>query len=108
MPLYDFKCRKCKKVSEFVRPSNFNIATCPTCSGIADKQFPMTKFSPPRPFVCYDLGDEPVKVNNLKHLERECRKRGLDYEIGPTKYTKRERIKDKLKKKVEEKKSAFA
>lgn len=102
MPLYDYKCVNpfCNKIFESVEHIEDEYVICKQCGATAVRIFSMTNFSPPKPFICNDLGTEPVQINNLRHLEKECDKRGLSYEIGPTRYTKRERPRDKLRKKV--------
>lgn len=102
MPLYDMQCKRGHifkdvliKIDDLDKP-----VRCSKCYCILKREFPMTRFPMFKSFICNDLGPEPVKITSWKHLEDECKKRNVEYEIGSTKYTRRERPREKLKKRV--------
>lgn len=104
MPLYDLQCERghiIKDVLIKLDELDTKQLRCPKCYGILKREFPMTRFPMFKSFICHDLGPEPIKITSWKQLEGECKKRGVEYEVGPTKYTRRERPRSQLKKKVE-------
>lgn len=109
MPLYDYECVNpyCNNIFESVQYIEDIAINCPKCGATANRTFSMTNFTTFKPFICNDLGSQPIEITSFKHLETECKKRGVEYEIGPTRYTKRERPREKLKKKVESMRNAF-
>jgi len=81
MPIYDFKCEKCQKITEAIAPivySGQQYITC-ECGYIAYRIFSGTHFIPFKPYIETNLGDEPVEIKSKKELRKECNKVGADY-----------------------------
>lgn len=101
MPLFNFLCSICGNKFEAIEKIGIEISECPKCKyPSCSKIFSGTRFATFKKFICNDLGPEPVEITSWKHLEDECKKRGVSYEVGPTRYTRRERPREKLKKRV--------
>jgi len=103
MPIYDFECTLCNKISEAIVPVDVNEIICPKCkTGDALKIFKGTKFIPFKPYVEYNLGEEPVEIKSKSHLEQELRKRGLVMDNRPigvsSSKTPRAKLREKAKK----------
>ena len=78
MPIYEYKCKKCKNIFEEVQNLNAPIFNkCPECGGRCSrilstsqiKTKPSTQIQPFEPHMVTDIGDKPVFVKNRQELK---------------------------------------
>ena len=78
MPLYDFKCEKCKHIfEEYSKIADKDEVRCTECGG------PTKTIIAPRKVILFRTGwyehidKDPMYITSKKQLKEECRKRGL-------------------------------
>ncbi len=68
MPLYDFKCRHCGRVSEELTKYDVDSLPCPECGALMDRQMPM----PAQPHMVLSPQEQTARMRrrSIEHSER--------------------------------------
>ena len=83
MPLYDYSCTKCGKVSDIIASVVDTELPCPKCEGIMTRLFSFRVNIQPdlEPYVDEHMGHEPVYVKSKQHRRELMKERKL-VELG--------------------------
>ena len=77
MPTYDMWCPKCLHQEEvFCKISEMETQQC-SCGNLLSVRVSMPNFIPFHGGFHEHIAAEPIYIKNKKHLQQECRSRGL-------------------------------
>ena len=78
MPLYDFKCKKCKEINEHICSiSEREEQLCETCGEVLIREIGVGRYIPFKEGWYEHIAKDPIYISSMRQLKRECADRGL-------------------------------
>jgi putative FmdB family regulatory protein len=79
MPLYDYKCPKCGKLSDIIASICDTTLPCPHCGETMTRLFSYNVNVIPdlEPYLDDNISHNPVWIKSKQHRREEMKKRGL-------------------------------